>query len=155
MSHYQPLFMKSVIELRLRTGVAEPYGDSNSVPIYERYFAGGANTIRGYKERRIGPYYGGDNDDPKGGQAIMVANAEYTYPLMNFLRVAFFYDIGNVWEKASELDSGGLKAGTGIGFRIKTPIGPIMLDYGIPLNKASGEDSKGDGRFHFNMSHGF
>ncbi len=153
MSHYQPLFMKSVMELRLRAGVAKPYDDSTSVPIYERYFAGGANTIRGYKERKIGPIY--NNGDPKGGEAMLVANAEYTYPLMNFLRVAFFYDIGDVWEKARDMGSGGLKAGTGIGFRIKTPIGPIMLDYGIPLNKASGEDTKGDGRFHFNMSHGF
>lgn len=153
MSHYQPMFRKSVLELRLRTGVAKPYDDTSRVPIYERYFAGGANTIRGYKERRIGPIY--DNDDPKGGEAMMVANAEYTYPLMSFLRMAFFYDVGDVWEKARDLGSGGLKAGTGIGFRIKTPIGPVMLDYGIPLNKASGEDSKGDGRFHFNMSHGF
>jgi len=153
MSHYQPLFLKSVLELRLRAGVAKPYDDSTSVPIYERFFAGGANTIRGYKERKIGPIY--NNGDPKGGEAMMVANAEFTYPLMNFLRVAFFYDIGDVWEKARDIGTGGLKAGTGIGFRIKTPIGPIMLDYGIPLNKASGEDTKGDGRFHFNMSHGF
>jgi outer membrane translocation and assembly module TamA len=55
----------------------------------------------------------------------------------------------------SKVGSGGFKSGLGLGIRIKTPIGPVMLDYGVPLNKEPGEDKKGDGKFHFNMSHGF
>jgi outer membrane protein insertion porin family len=153
-SHYFPLFRGSVLELRGRVGLAEAYGDSDSVPIYERYFAGGAYTIRGYQERKIGPI-DPVSKDPLGGESLLVGNAEYTYPIFNFLKLACFYDIGNVWSKLNDIGSGGLKAGAGFGVRIKTPIGPIMLDYGIPFNKEPGEDTKGSGRFHFSMSHGF
>jgi len=48
-----------------------------------------------------------------------------------------------------------LKSGIGLGVRLKTPIGPVMLDYGFPLDKESGEEERGDGRFHFSASHGF
>ncbi len=53
------------------------------------------------------------------------------------------------------VNSGGLKSSFGLGFRIKTPIGPIMLDYGIPMDKEPGEDSKSSGRFHFSVSNSF
>jgi len=153
-SHYIPLARNSVLEIRGRVGLADTYGNTDKIPIYERFFAGGAYTIRGYRERKVGP-----NDpvskDPLGGDAMFVGNLEYTYPLFSFLKTALFYDAGNVWEKSSKIGSGGLKSSVGLGFRIKTPIGPIMLDYGIPFNKEPGEDKKSAGRFHFSMSHGF
>lgn len=153
-SHYFPLPRDSSLELRARVGLGKPYGDSDSIPIYERFFAGGTYTIRGYEERSIGPIDPASKD-PLGGNSLLVGNIEYTYPLFSFLKAAAFYDIGNVWEKLGDIGSGGLKSGIGLGVRIKTPIGPIMLDYGIPLNKAPGEDSKSSGRFHFSASHGF
>lgn len=153
-SHYLPLMRGSVLEFRGRIGLADPYDDSDKVPIYERFFAGGAYTIRGYHERKIGPI-DPVSKDPLGGESTLIGNLEYTYPLFSFLKVATFYDSGNVWEKMDDIGSGGFKSGVGFGVRIKTPIGPIMLDYGIPLNKEPGEDEKGSGRFHFSMSHGF
>jgi outer membrane protein insertion porin family len=153
-SHYFGLFNSSVLELRGRLGIADTYSDTNKIPIYERFFTGGAYSIRGYHERSIGPI-DPVSKDPLGGQSMLIGNIEYTYPLINILKLAAFYDIGNVWAKASDLGSSGLKSGTGLGFRLKTPIGPVMLDYGIPLNKEPGEDKKGNGRFHFSMSHGF
>ncbi|MEI6831579.1 MAG: outer membrane protein assembly factor BamA [Candidatus Omnitrophota bacterium] len=162
-SHYFPMPRGAVLEIRGRLGLAEPYGNTEKMPISERFFAGGAYTIRGYEERKVGPV---DNEgDPLGGASMAVANIEYTYPLFSFLKVAAFYDVGNVWEKLGDIfsnkdannvqNSGGLKSGIGLGLRIKTPIGPIMLDYGIPMDKASGENTKGSGRFHFSASHGF
>ncbi len=163
-SHYFPMPRNSVLEIRGRIGIAEPYSDTKKLPIYERFFAGGAYTIRGYEERKVGPVDPGSKD-PLGGESMVVGNIEYTYPLFSFLKVAAFYDIGNVWQKAGDifssrdtsdpLNTGGFKSSFGIGFRVNTPIGPIMLDYGIPLNKASGEESKDSGRFHFSASHGF
>ncbi|MDD5669475.1 MAG: BamA/TamA family outer membrane protein, partial [Candidatus Omnitrophica bacterium] len=144
----------SVFELRGRLGMGDAYGNSSKIPIYERFFAGGANSIRGYRERKIGPV-DAVTSDPLGGESMLIGNAEYTYPLLSFFRVAAFYDIGNVWEKVNDIGAGGFKSGTGLGVRIKTPIGPIMLDYGIPLNKEPGSDSRGNGRLHFSMSHGF
>ena len=163
-SHYFPMPRGAVLEVRGRLGLAQPYGNTEKMPIYERFFAGGAYTIRGYKERSVGPVDPVSND-PLGGASMAVGNIEYTYPLFSFLKVAAFYDIGNVWEKVGDIfsnknangvaNSGGLKSSVGLGLRINTPIGPIMLDYGIPMDKASGEDSKGNGRFHFSASHGF
>ena len=153
-SHYFPVFLGSALELRGRAGLVKPYGDSDRVPIYERYFAGGANTVRGYGERTIGPI-DQVSKDPLGGESMLIGNVEYLYPVFSFIKLAAFYDIGNVWSKVNNFASGGLKSGLGLGVRIKSPLGPIMLDYGIPLNTEPGSDSRGNGKFHFSMSHGF
>ncbi|MDD4980973.1 MAG: outer membrane protein assembly factor BamA [Candidatus Omnitrophica bacterium] len=153
-SHYVPLIRGSVLEFRGRLGMAKSYGDSTSVPIYERFFAGGAYTIRGYDERRVGPL-DSVSKDPLGGESMLVGNIEYTFPVASFIKLAAFYDVGNVWSQMSRIADGGFKSGFGLGVRIKTPIGPVMVDYGIPLNKEPGEDKKKNGQFHFNMSQGF
>ncbi|MCX5699722.1 MAG: outer membrane protein assembly factor BamA [Candidatus Omnitrophica bacterium] len=163
-SHYFPMPRGAVLEVRGRLGLAQPYGNTEKLPIYERFFAGGAYTIRGYEERGVGPV-DKTSKDPLGGASMVVGNIEYTYPLFSFLKVAAFYDVGNVWEKLGDIfsskdtsdpiNTGGFKSGVGIGLRINTPIGPIMLDYGIPMDKASGEDTKKSGRFYFSASHGF
>jgi outer membrane protein insertion porin family len=153
-SHYTPLIRNSVLEFRGRVGIADGYGGDDSIPIYERFFAGGASTIRGYHERKVGPI-DAVSKDPLGGNSMLIANMEYTYPVLSFIKVAAFYDVGNVWEKMNKVGTGGFKSGIGFGVRLKTPIGPIMLDYGIPLNKEPGEDKVGSGRFHFSASHGF
>lgn len=153
-SVYFPCIRKSVLEFRLREGLSYPYGNTDKMPIYERFFSGGAYTIRGYHERKIGPIDSVTND-PLGGESMLVANLEYTYPLVDFLKVAAFFDSGNVWEKSSDFLSGGFKSSLGLGLRVKTPFGPINLDYGIPLNKEPGETDIGSGKFHFSVSRGF
>jgi len=152
-SFYFPVINKSVIELRLRTGFADPFSDTEKVPIYERFFAGGTHTIRGYPERKVGPI-DAVTDDPIGGEAMFIGNIEYTYPLADFIKVATFFDTGNVWKENSDFLSGNLKSSIGLGLRVKTPIGPVSVDYGWPLDTVPGEDDK-EGRFHFSVSRGF
>ncbi len=157
LSLYFPTFNDSVIETRFQAGFADPFSDTEDVPIYERFFAGGASTIRGYHERKVGPI--DSNDDPLGGEAMFVANVEYTYPLADFLKVATFYDVGNVWKKNSDFfqtedDREAFYSSVGLGLRVKTPIGPVSVDYGWPLDKEPGEDGR-EGRFHFSVSRGF
>ncbi len=157
LSLYFPLFNESVLETRFRAGFADPFSGTKRVPIYERFFAGGAATVRGYRERKVGPV--DERNDPLGGEALFVANLEYTYPLADFLKVAAFYDIGNAWEKSSnffrtEEDRKDFYSSVGMGLRVRTPIGPISVDYGWPLDVEPGETSK-SGRFHFNVSRDF
>ena len=64
-------------------------------------------------------------------------------------------DIFSSKDENGVINSGGFKSAFGLGLRINTPIGPIMLDYGIPMNKQSGEDTKQSGHFYFSASHGF
>lgn len=151
---YFSFFDKIVLELKGRGGIAGAYGDTDEVPIYERFFAGGANTIRGYKERRIGPRDPG-SDQPIGGDAIAVANAEITFPVYEkIVKGAVFYDIGNVWADSSDFIVGGkYKSGAGVGLRVKTPIGPVKVDYGFPLVNNYDDDKTGE--FYFSMSRGF
>ncbi|MBI1976022.1 MAG: BamA/TamA family outer membrane protein, partial [Candidatus Omnitrophica bacterium] len=149
---YLSTWQNWVLEFHLRGGWASEFGDSKDVPIYERFFAGGANTIRGYRERRIGPK-DSNTDDPIGGKSMMIANVEYVFPIVEVLKGSIFYDTGNVWRRAGDIGSGTFRSGTGVGMRIKTPIGPVKLDWGYPLNPPAGESKKG--RFHFNISRGF
>ena len=78
-----------------------------------------------------------------------------TFPIYEkVLKGAIFYDIGNVWNGSGDFESGGgYKSGAGIGVRVKTPIGPVRVDWGYPLN--SNYDNSDYGEFYFSMSRGF
>ena len=154
-AYYVPFNFASVLEISGRMGMVRAYGDTSKVPIFERYFSGGARSIRGYDERSIGPL-DANTKDPIGGESILVGSVEYTIPLIDVIKFATFFDIGNVWSKYSDFASNRLYAGYGIGLRIKTPIGPMNLDYGIPLDRQPDEDEKSKtGKFYFSVSRGF
>ena len=84
---------------------------------------------------------------------MAVFNAEYTVPVVEFLKAATFFDSGNVWENIDNFLHGGFRSGIGAGVRVKTPFGPVKLDYGWPLNPERGE--KQTGRIHFSASREF
>lgn len=154
-STYHRHFGPNVLELKIRGGVVDEFDDSPNVPIYERYFLGGANTVRGYKERRIGPRDPG-NSEPVGGEAYWVFNVEETFPIVpDLIKGAVFYDVGDLYETVDDFGSSGDGpfSGVGVGVRIKTPIGPVKLDMGYPLDDVPGEKKKV--RFYFNISQGF
>ncbi|NOX97326.1 MAG: outer membrane protein assembly factor BamA [Nitrospirae bacterium] len=131
---------KLILNLRLKGGLVEEYGDTDYVPIYERFYLGGANSIRGYAYRDIGPK--DEKGEPLGGKTFLQFNAEYTYPIVRNIKGAIFFDSGGVWADAWSFDSSGIESGVGIGLRLNLPIGPIRLDYGYGINR-------GKGRVHF------
>ena len=138
---------EQVVSLRLRGGIAKEFADSDNVPISERFFIGGADTVRGYRERGVGPK--DEDDNSIGGKSFFVANVEYTFPIWKrVIRGAVFYDTGNAWGEYNDMDFGDLKSGVGVGVRMQTPIGPVNLDYGYGL-----EDNVG--RVHFTMGYSF
>jgi outer membrane protein insertion porin family len=150
---YFPFFEVVVLELSAQVGLADALSGSKNVPIYERYYVGGTNSIRGYRERRIGPK-DSNNGDPVGGEGLLLGNAELTCPIYEkIVKGAVFYDIGNVWQRCNDIGFKDLKSGTGVGIRVKTPIGPIRLDYGFPLSDVPGENKKP--RLHFTLTQGF
>lgn len=154
MSYFYPFFYeKLILELKGRVGAANGYGHTDDVPIYNRFYAGGANTIRGYGERRVGPRDPGSNA-PIGGESMAIGNIELTFPIYEkIIKGAVFYDVGNVWDRMEGLFQGGFKQGMGAGIRVKTPIGPLSLDCGYPLNDNHDDDKKLE--WYFSVSHGF
>jgi len=152
-TYFNFLDKKVVLELSSSLDFADSYSDTDKVPIYERYYAGGAETIRGYKERGVSPRDKVTND-PIGGNVRFLSSAELTFPLVEkVIKGAVFADAGEVWKEKKDTFNTNLKYGVGVGARIKTPLGPINLDYGWPLSDNYGDAKRG--RFYFSMSHGF
>lgn len=127
-----------VFEIGGRTGVVSPYGDTTHVPIFERWFLGGLYNMRGYKYNTVGPedQFG----EPLGGNTYFYGTAEYSIPIIKMIRLAWFYDIGNVFPNSYSYSPGPgrrlLDDDVGMGLRIVLPIGggvPLTLDYGIPI----------------------
>jgi outer membrane protein insertion porin family len=124
-----------VMRLRGQAGWASEFGDTRDLPVYERFYAGGAGSLRGFKFRGVGPM---DNDDPIGGKAIWTAGAEYQFPLYGELfRGVAFVDTGSValdWSDESIFDA---RVSVGVGLRIIIPFlsrdRPLAIDFGIPL----------------------
>jgi outer membrane protein insertion porin family len=123
----------------------------NKVPFFERYYLGGAYTLRGFSYRAVGPYEVNSwgSGEPIGGNTYYLASAEYSIPIIDRLRLAFFYDMGNVFYDSYQFDFGKFSADFGIGLRLNLPIGPLRLDYGYPVNTANHEST--GGKFNFTV----
>ncbi len=156
-SNFWPHAGRCVFESSLRAGIVDAYSNTDDVPIFERFFGGGAGTIRGYQERKVGPRDPSSND-PIGGESTLSGTAEEVLTIIKdersrpILKGSVFYDVGNVWRRVSDFGSS-LKSGVGVGTRITTPIGPVRLDLGFPISNLQGEKRKP--RFHFNVSRSF
>jgi outer membrane protein insertion porin family len=130
----------TVLALGLRLGLATPLGDTDALPIEKRFLAGGATTVRGYREDRLGPLDAKGN--PLGGNALVVLNVEYRFPLWRWFSGAVFFDSGAVSARVADLSTDDLRSGVGAGLRLRTPVGPLRLDVGYPLNRVPRQDQK-------------
>lgn len=102
----------------------------DKLPTSYRFYAGGMNSVRGYEYKELGPK---DNlGNVVGGKFLSVVSAEYEQFVYGNWGVAAFVDSGN----AFNLDSISIKTGVGLGVRWYSPIGPIRLDFGLPLNES-------------------
>ena len=125
-------------------------GDFDRVPIFDRLFLGGANNLRGFNYRDVGPK--DVNGEPLGGKSLARATIELTFPIIEKVRAAVFYDVGFVEPRA--FNAGGRAASdVGIGLRLDLPVGPIRIDYGLPI-ETGGNNSK-TGKFNFNVGYQF
>ena len=153
---YFPGFLPGhILEVVGQIGFVNDYGNgdrgSSSVPIFGRYFLGGLYSLRGYKYRDVGPQ--DEFGEPLGGNTYWFGSAEYSIPIVERLRFAMFYDIGNVYADAYSFDAQGRGVYTdnwGIGLRINIPLlGPLRLDYGFPLTHDNNVSDKP--RFNFGV----
>lgn len=145
-SKFIPLFWKFVLGNHVRLGYSRGYsarGKYTDVPVYERFFCGGTDTVRGYPERSIGPSI--------GGRALYVWNTELKFPIAGPLRGVCFFDAGDAWEDIHRIENT-LEYGYGVGVRLTIPgtVMAIRLDYGWPYKTTDREADK-NGELHFNL----
>jgi outer membrane protein insertion porin family len=127
---------------------------NGNVPIFERMFLGGGRTLRGFEFRDIG----GDRDAPSGevlgGQSLAFLNTEFTVPIVDTVRAAFFYDMGFVNTGSWDIGPDDVYSDVGLGIRIQLPISPVplALDYAVPVSSPDSAADKG-GQFNFYLSY--
>ena len=145
-SVYYPIG-KSIIAGGVRFGVMVPSHSSViGVPIEERFFSGGADTVRSFAERQLGPK--DIKGNPLGGIARSIFNLEYDFPVWDDVIGAVFFDAGGLGQ--NPFDS--FSTGVGVGLRYNLPIGPIRADYGVNPSPRAHEDS---GAFHLSFGFAF
>lgn len=149
-SQYFKLPWDTVFLLNGEIGAVDSFG-GGGVPIFDRLYLGGAFDMRGFSYRDVGPK--DEDGEPIGGRTLARLTAEYTFPIIERLRGAIFYDVGFVNAGAYQF-GGNINSDVGIGVRIDLPIGiPIRLDYGIPMQADQYNNSSG--RFNFNIGYQF
>ncbi len=136
--YFIPFFWRTVLATRLKLGGIEPYGETTDVPANKRFFAGGPGSIRGYLLNRVGPL--DPNDNPLGGNSLLEGSVEVRFPITDNFSGVLFVDFGNVWSNSFTYRLGDLSYGVGPGIRYLTPVGPLRLDIGIPLNRRESDD---------------
>ncbi|MGH8536406.1 MAG: autotransporter assembly complex protein TamA [Gammaproteobacteria bacterium] len=125
--------------LALRGNLGSIAGSSrDDIPADERFYAGGGGSIRGYGYQLAGPL--NDDDDPEGGRSLIELSGELRYRMTDTIGLVYFIDGGTVADSALPSLEERLFIGTGIGLRYITPIGPLRLDVGVPVNRRSGID---------------
>ncbi|UCH79352.1 MAG: outer membrane protein assembly factor BamA [Candidatus Coatesbacteria bacterium] len=147
-SWYFKHFWETVLAIRARGGYVESYGRTRTVPVYERFYLGGANTVRGYDEWEVGPrdVYG----NPEGGKSMFYTNFEYRIPISkDFFHFIMFWDSGYCWRELRDINLQDMQSGVGAGVRINIPMmGLLGIDYGYGLDARSGQ-------IHFNIGSTF
>ncbi len=152
--YFKGLLTGHVLELIGHTGVAQSL-QSGDVPFYERYYLGGLYSLRGFQFHTISPRQDGFNE-PIGGDTYWFGSAEYSIPIIEQehgigVRFAFFYDIGNVAADPYSWSLKNFDDNWGVGLRLNLPIGPIRLDYGIPIHHD--QYNSGSGQFQFGVGY--
>ena len=139
---YVSLWWGHVLSLRYRYEVVDEYGSTDLMPIGSRLFLGGGRTLRGFDYRDVGPKVqradlleGSDSYRPVGGRSLALAGAEYAVPIVTNFRLATFYDTGNVWWDAYELELDDFASSWGVGLRLDIPGFPIRVDRAWVIEK--------------------
>jgi outer membrane protein insertion porin family len=136
---------RNVLALHLKAGYAE-----DPAPFYQRFFLSGANSLRGYRHRRLTPL--------GGGTGLFLANAEFRFPISQndfpFHKVSgvLFFDAGGIWPSGKKPRFDDLFLSVGVGFRVKMPIlGITRFDFSFPTTRIDNEDFQ----FHVSLGHTF
>jgi outer membrane protein assembly factor BamA len=148
-SLYKSLGSRIIWASNYRVGLSDAF-DQVLIPS-KRFYAGGGNSVRGFKRNMVGPldpFFG----TPDGGEAVFIINQELRFPIYKWLEGVTFYDVGNVYENFSDFDPFDVRQSIGLGLRLNAPFVLLRLDYGINLSPRLDEPK---GVFFFSIGQAF
>lgn len=146
---YTPLFWKFVGHIRGKGGVIAVTEDEEDIPIYERFFLGGINSIRAFDFADVGPKDPATGD-VIGGLKFGLVNLELLFPIVEKMgiRGLVFFDAGNAFADDEDFDVSEFRTAAGLGVRWNSPMGPLRIEWGYNLDPEPGED---DYNWQFSM----
>ena len=133
----------------LQGGLIRPLASTDEIPISLRFFAGGANTVRGFKYGTIGDSVDGE---PTGGELFACIQAEIRFPIWSEFHGAIFTDRGGVWLDPDDADIDDTRWSVGAGLRFHTPAGALSADVAWNVDNEEDEDNVA---FHFSIGFPF
>lgn len=140
LQYYYPISKTFTLLLNGDLGYAAGYGSTTSLPFYKNFYAGGVNTVRGYKAGSLGPK--DTNGDSLGGTRRVISNAEILWGIPGMeksLRMGLFFDAGQVYGHGQNLSLADLRYSSGLSMSWISPIGPLKFSYGQALRKRDGD----------------
>ena len=154
---YTPFIGDSVLNFRTNLGVTDAYGKEENavVPFYDKFYAGGFSTVRGFEQNTLSPK--GSTGTAIGGDLKTVFNLEWIFPMpfvedTGNMRLSAFYDVGNVYATPEDFEAKELRTAAGIAFVWLSPVGPLTLSYAKPIDFQDGDSLQ---EFQFNVGAGF
>jgi len=149
-SRYQKVWPGWISASRIKWGHVREFGNSQSVPVDIRYYAGGANSIRGFAENDLGPK--SSDGTPEGANILVIGNQEFRFPLVSKFWGSIFADMGNGFLNWKDIKFGSMAYSYGAGLQFLSPAGPIRLDYARRIKTKT----IGPGyHFHFTILYAF
>ena len=174
---YVPIWKKWLLSFNAQIDYASALGHTTALPPYLNYFAGGPDSVRGYRESRLGPRDNIGEGNPYGGNFRVVNRVELIFPVpekwKSAARVSWFFDMGNVFQTGNQVKFLGvdditpvnyhfnydnLKRSTGIAVQWLAPLGLFRFSYGVPLNAYPGDTVRFNDeteRFQFSIGQAF
>lgn len=143
--YYWPLNDTFTFAVGGTLGYGDGYGESERLPFYENFFAGGPRSVRGYDDNTLGPKDQFNN--PIGGAFKVTGSVELLFPppLLKDVaetRISTFVDFGNIYEDFDAFDAGDMRYAVGIGATWQAPVGPISLSVSFPFNDQPGDETE-------------
>lgn len=149
-TYYYQLHRRGAMKFRCDFKFLFPYGDTepDTLPIDERLFLGGDETVRGYRSYALGPQFGTDDDDPAGGISLQFYSAEYNRKIMKNFDGFIFFDAGHLSDKYFHFGRLSMAAGYGVRVKLMESLPELTFGMGYPLNPQSNSQVK---KFFFQM----
>ncbi len=148
---YFPITRKAAFKLGLGVGYGDGFGDTEGLPFFKNYFAGGTSTVRGFEARSLGPRDSSDFPDPFGGSKRVLFNSSLLLPVGDGAldkRLSLFIDGGQVFANEDSIEFDEIRFSAGVGFNWISPVGPLSVSYAVPLNEEEGDEVE---KFQFSI----